>query len=157
MLLQKLSSFINLFPDHSFYQKVNICQKLSYRQEPPFECAELKLRSQDSKMIQKLNSLINLFPEHSFYEKLIFSSSIVDECRIQVLLTSLLNASPEISFIYQFTPRTLLRWECKFLSKMELPPLRMRDSNFAHKALKCFSVYVLPLSIYSVITSSVRK
>ena len=28
-------SFINLFPEHSFYEKVNFCQKLSCRQELP--------------------------------------------------------------------------------------------------------------------------
>ena len=33
----------------------------------------------------------------------------------------------------------------------------MRNSNFGHKAQKCFSGYVLPLKIYSHITSSMKK
>ena len=35
MLLWTLPSFISLFPDHSFYEKVYFCQKWSCRQELP--------------------------------------------------------------------------------------------------------------------------
>ena len=44
------------------------------------------------------------------------------------------------------------KWSCR-----REPPLSMRNSNFAHKAQKCFSGYVLPLKIYSHITSSMKK
>ena len=44
------------------------------------------------------------------------------------------------------------KWSCR-----QQPSLNMRNSNFAYKALRCLSGYVLLLSIYSQITSSMRK
>ena len=90
--------------------KVKLLSKVELKTGNPFDCAELKFCSQDSKMLQKLTSCINLFPEHYFYTKLNF---------------------------------------CQKWSGRQEPPLCMRDSNFAHKAQKCFSVYVLPLKMYS--------
>ena len=69
-------------------------------------------------MPQKLTYFINLFPEHSFYEILNF---------------------------------------CQKGSCRQEPPLSMQNSNFALRTLKCFAGYVLPLSIYSQVTSSLWK
>jgi hypothetical protein len=50
-------------------------------------------------------SFINLFLEHSFYEKVVFVKSGVADgnpllvCGIQILLTRLKNASPDMSFL----------------------------------------------------------
>jgi hypothetical protein len=41
MLLQTLPSVINLFPEHSFYEKINFRQKWSCKQEPPLSVQNL--------------------------------------------------------------------------------------------------------------------
>ena len=110
MLLQP-PSFINLFTDQSFYQKVNFCQKWSCRQE-------LKFGSQGSKMLQILTNFINLFLEHPFYDQFNF---------------------------YQ-------KWSCS-----REPPGYFAELKFSSQGSKIFSEYVVPLSINSQITSSMRK
>jgi hypothetical protein len=43
MLLRTFLSFSHLFPDLSFYEKVDLCQKWSCRREPPFFVRNLVL------------------------------------------------------------------------------------------------------------------
>ena len=63
MLLWTFPSVVNLFQDHSFYKKVNFCQKWSCRQDLPLGVRDSNFADRD----QTFPSFTNLFLNNSFY------------------------------------------------------------------------------------------
>jgi hypothetical protein len=100
-LWKHIISYINSFPDHSFYQKDNCFQKLQTG-KPLWLCG--------IKRLYNATEIVLFF--QCISKNWMFSISGVQmespllSCKIKILLTSLKNVSPDISFISQFIPRT---------------------------------------------------